>query len=190
MELNLTAVRTKGRKEKIPIVLAQSPLTSDDFETHNTEGVSKYSTLTRLTARHRKLASLLASGLSTGEAAAAVNLTPSYVSILKNDPTFQGLIRYFETQVDNAGELFRGAAEMLSLEAIATLTERIQETPDELDATELTRIVAVAADRAGFAPKRVEEKTVNVNFGDRLEAARVRAKTMRDVTPSQIEAAE
>lgn len=179
MNLELTNIRKRGRVDKTPIPLDVRPLTANSVALASSrEAGIKPDALTRINARHRAMARRIAAGATTGEVAAEFGLTASRVSILKADKTFQDLVEWYSTKGDVRFEEAFGRLSDLTVAAAEELLDRVLDTPEDVDTSELTKLLQIAADRTGHAPKRVEEKNVNINFGDRLEAARSRARSM------------
>jgi hypothetical protein len=50
----------------------------------------------------------------------------------------------------------------------------MEDDPDSFSVGELANLSKLGADRTGFGPSKTEEKNINLNFGDKLEAARRR----------------
>lgn len=193
MSLGLKTIRTSGRASKVPIVLGSGDLTAEMLEARRTrEAGIGAPALARLSARHHKLAQLVASGATNSQCSAETGLCASRVSILKANSSFQDLVAYYKEMQGLNRDLYFERLGMMSLEAIDVLHERLESEADGFDNTELMKLVTITADRTGHAPKRVEEKNINVNFGDRLEEARRRAREARtiDVTPKEISANE
>lgn len=177
------------RPAGLPLVLGVEPLSEDDLgKLAETRGV-KPLPIKRLSDRHHKLARAVASGKSTSECAIESGLEPSRVSVLKNDPTFKDLVEYYRTRVSGGEDLFLREADGLLFDSTTEMRRRVEEEPETLSTDELIRMSAFAADRTGRGPARKEEKNVNFNFGDRLEAARRRVieSEMRDITPEEVE---
>ena len=185
MNLELTNIRKRGRVDKTPIPLDVRPLTADSVaNASQREAGIKPDALTRITVRHRAIARRIAAGASTGEVAAEFGLTASRISVLKADRTFQDLVEWYTVAGDREFEEAHRTLANLTQATAEELLERVLEEPEELDTSELTKLLQIAADRTGHAPKRVEEKTVNFNFGDRLEQARARAREMITIEAS------
>lgn len=193
MSLDLKTIRTRGRAGTTPIVLATRALSAAELEEHRTREVGvKAAPLKRLQSQHHRMAARLASGAKTGEVAAEFGITASRVSVLKADPTFAELIEYYRVRECNADEVERQGLRDLGALALTTLHEKLEDDPESIDPEFLLKVVEKVYDRTGHAPKRVEEKTLNVNFGDRLESARQRAREMLttpiiDITPEPAE---
>lgn len=131
--------------------------------------------LKRLSDRHHALARCLATGLSVSDACAITGYTPSRVSIIKDDPSFQELIAFYR---GGSAELVQDlGAKLLSnaKEAAQVLQERLEDEPEAFNVDALLDIQKLGADRTGFGPQsRTTSVHVHMNLADRLEAARRR----------------
>ena len=180
MSLDFGNIRKRGRAEaQLPIPLDVKPLTAEKVAaaSRREEGI-KPSALERLTSRHHAIARDIAAGVRTGDVAAKYGLTPSRISILKGDGTFNDLVEFYRARGDAMFDLVHERLAGVAFDALEVIADRITD-PDqaaEIDLSELTKLVQMTTDRTGHAPKRVEEKNVNINFGDQLEAARQRAR--------------
>lgn len=123
-----------------------------------------------LTARHRMIAMLLASGRSQVEIAQAVGMSANRISIIASSPMFQALVREFQ------GELLQRLAdvtERLHAEALPTL-EKLVHLRDG-GAKEEVQLGAAnsLADRIPALAKKVkheEERTLRILYGHDVEA--------------------
>lgn len=137
---------------------------------------TKAPALTRISERHHRLARMLAEGMSPCEAAVACGYVLSRVSVLQADPSFKELVRMYRARVE---EVYIGLHEKLKdLAGCATdeLLHRLEETPDDIDTSELVKIVALGADRTGHGPATSTQTNVFVGFAQRLDAARARVR--------------
>lgn len=152
-------------------------LTEADLELQNTlPSVWAIPTLKQLGQRHHALARVLATGMGDMQAGQATGYTPMRVSQLRLDPSFKELVRHYQSQVD---ESFRDvAAEMagFSLDLMTELRDRFEEAPEDFSVKQLMDIMTQFLDRTGHGASVKVQQDVNVNFGDRLAAARNRAK--------------
>jgi DNA-binding CsgD family transcriptional regulator len=165
----------------LPTVLEERLLSREDIVAHATRvgatgnGVSA---LKRLTDRHRSMAQMVAAGATNTEVAIAVGLTPARVVQLKNDPTFKDLVETLrlglsaEAKVTIASTLDK--LSVVGNTALDILQDRMEDDPDSFSVGELANLSKLGADRTGFGPSKTEEKNINLNFGDKLEAARRR----------------
>lgn len=188
MELS-EKLRTKGRVAKTPMALGQRALSPDEVVALGArERGVKPSPLQRVTARHRRMARDIASGMSSGQVARMHGLSPSRVSILLADPTFQDLVARVQTELDGAWLDFAALSKDLAEDSVTAIHDRLANEPEAFEIDDLIKIGQVFGDRAGFAPKRVEEKNITVNIGDKLNEARQRARaqiietTYEDIT--------
>lgn len=182
--------RLIGRVARLPLPLSVRSLESGEVDAQSKgEAGLKASPLTRISARHRRLAELIASGMGTNDAARAVGLTASRVSILKADREFQELVSHAQKLGDLAWVATNERLASVAGNAIDEINERFEEDPGQFSPDELLKFAALGADRTGFGPKTVVEKNVNVNFGDELSAARKRAESARLVSRPPVEEA-
>lgn len=183
MELGLETISTKGRATKVsPPISSRKVSAAEVAEELTRERGIQAPPVTRLTARHRRLAELLAMGHKPGVAGDLVGYDPSRVSILLQDATFKDLVRRLEIEHEDAmkaqaKDLFNRLQD-ISLEAADEILARLENAADDFSIDDLRKLTEMSADRTGHGPKRTEEKHVNVNIGARLEEARKRANAL------------
>jgi hypothetical protein len=188
MDLTLP-IRLSGRAPAALVAAEVRELSPEDFALLATERGVEPAPLKRLGERHHALAKLLAQGTSPGEAAVVTGLSPSRVSILKADPTFQDLVAFYREKVDAAYVDMHSTLAGLSLDAAQELRDRLEEEPEKISVGQLLEITKLGADRTGFGPKSTQDVNVNVGLADRMQAARERAEARRrviDITPEII----
>ncbi len=176
LDLDIAADSLIGRKPKAVHAEVLRELTESDLALLSTERGIKPTHIARLSERHHALARCLASGLSVSDACAITGYTPSRVSILKGDPSFEELIAFY--QADKAGPVQDLADKMRqnAMEAQNILADRLEETPEAIAIDALIDITKLGADRTGFGPQsRQTHLHVHTNLADRLSAARQRA---------------
>lgn len=156
------------------------PLTEADIAMLGTEMGAKPPALKRLSDRHHALARALASGMSESDAALIVGISGSRVSILKADPTFQELVRFYRSGVQEQFRDLHARLAGLSMDAADELQERLEETPESISTGQLMDIVKLGADRTGHGPSSTQVN-VNVNLAERLRAARERVERARTI---------
>lgn len=143
--------------------------------------------LVKLRDRHHALAKMLASGMSEGEAGIACGYTPSRVSILKNDPSFQDLLAHYRGNATDRHFDRADLMEALSRDVIEELSDRLENDPDSFTINQLESLAKTFADRTGMGPSSKTEVNVKVGLGSRFEAAQKRAAAQRhpmiDITP-------
>jgi hypothetical protein len=108
--------------------------------------------LKSLRAVHHQAARLIATGMTQEEVSLHTGLCSSRLSILKQDPTFSGLVQFY-TQAE--GERFASVRDrmvQLGLTTAEALMERVIENPEEISTKDLTDILRSTLDRGGHAP--------------------------------------
>lgn len=198
MSLTPGHLRHTGRAPKTPIILGVRELAVEEVqEVLSTERGVAATPLQRLSFRHHHLARLVAAGKSLAECSAKTGLSYSRISILKSDSTFRDLVAFHKAEADAHHSGYQENLAALAGEAVSELMERFEDEDRRADFTngELLAITKVTSDRIGFGPSAKQEHTVNINFGDRLDEARRRARLaledrVLDITPEIVEAAE
>lgn len=178
MNLGLNTSRTSGRATKpLPTVVSSRPLEVAEVDAIGEREIGiKATPLQRLSARHKHIARDVANGTPTSLIAAEYGMSVSRISILKQDPTFMELVALYgaekEVQHRQADEL----SVLLGVDAMSELHTRLEDEPEEFTNSELLAVYRSTLDRGGYAPKRTEQKTVTINFGDKLAEARQRSE--------------
>lgn len=180
MDLNLETVRVRGRARKQVAAAVVRPLREADLALLESEGEVKPTPIAKIRERHHALARCLADGMSEAEAGIATGYSASRISILKGDPSFADLVKFYR---DSAAERYLGMHDMLAavgMDATTEILDRLEEDPTQFKVKELIELASFGADRTGHGPTSKQEVNHTVNFGARLEAARRR---MIDITP-------
>jgi hypothetical protein len=97
-------------------------------------------TLTQIRHTHHQLARLLATGTKEQEASLITGYKPTYISVLKGDPSFQDLMEYYAAQRE---QIFVDVVERMRSLGLATIDElqaRLEEEPDEFSRRELMEL--------------------------------------------------
>lgn len=115
----------------------------------------------KLRTTHHELARMLAIGYKDVDVARITGYSQSRICILKTDPMFQELLAHYSAQRDSivtdVGARLRG----LSLTAMETLQERIEDDPDSVSINDLRRLAEMGLDRTGYGPTaKVETRSV------------------------------
>jgi len=164
-----------GRKPKAANVEVLREITESDLALLATERGIQPTHIQRLSERHHALARCLATGLSVTDACAITGYTPSRVSVLKGDPSFEELIAFYTA---GKGELVQDlGTKMLqnAKEAANILGERLEDEPAAFGVEALHDTIKLGADRSGFGPaSRTTNLHVHMNLADRLKTARQR----------------
>jgi hypothetical protein len=184
-DLNLEGLglRIGGRSEKALSYSEERELVPEDLQMLSLPRESTAPAIKKLRERHHALAKVLAAGTPPGHAALICNYSPSRISILLSDPSFQELMQLYR---DGAKErYFDGHQAMaeLHLDAMEELRERLEEKPEEFGNGMLMDLVKLTADRTGLGPSTKTEVDIKVGLSDRLAEARKRVAAMRDITP-------
>lgn len=152
------------------------PITPSDIALLATERGIKPTHIARLSERHHALARCLASGLSVSDACAITGYTPSRVSVLKGDPSFEELISFYQS---DKAELVRDLGQKITSvahDAVTVLQERLEDEPEKFPNDDLLSIAKFGADRSGHGPaSRTTNVHLHMNLADRLKTARQRA---------------
>lgn len=171
-----------GRKPKAVAGEVLRELTNADLALLETERGVQPTHISRLSNRHHSLARCLASGLSISDACAITGYTPSRVSILRGDPSFEELIAFY--QGPNAERVQDLGAKLLENATVAAeiLAERLETEPEAFNVDALHDTIKIGADRTGYGPQsKSTQVNVHVNLAGRLAEAR---KRFIDVTPA------
>lgn len=150
-------------------------LTESDLALLATERGIKPSHIARLSERHHALARCLASGLSVSDACAITGYTPSRVSILKGDPSFEELISFYTSAKAGLVHDFADKAAIARNMATDLIIERMEDTPEAVGIDTALDVAKTFADRTGHGPQsRSQHLHVHMNLADRLKTARQR----------------
>lgn len=185
--LDITAVRTTGRAAKPVAATLVRELTPADLPLLAEEKGSRPPTIKRLSERHHTLARAVASGLTMEQAAAVAQYDISRVSVLKGDPTFSELVKFYSREKDAAYRNMHEGMAALGSDVVKELHTRLEEEPESFSVGQLNELAKTMADRTGFGPSTTSTQlNINVNLADRLAAARKRLDEAR--RPPMIEA--
>lgn len=185
--LDLTP-RTRGRAAKDILLEVERELTTADLALLSVERGIEPRPIQRLRDRHHSLARCLASGMSEAEASVVTSYSLSRISILKSDPAFKDLVDFYRANVDAAFADTQARMATLTNEAIAELSDRLEEKPDEFSIKDLVEVTKVMADRSGNGPQtKTTQVNVNIDLAARMEAGRRRAEQARIVDASFVE---
>lgn len=177
MDLDLDIIGA-GRQRQSLHAEPLRQLTEADLALLATERGVQPSAIKRISDRHHALARCLAAGLSVPDACAITGYTPSRVSVLKGDPSFEELVSFYR---EGKGEKVEDLADKLvqvARDAVGILQDRMELEPDAIDVGTLIDLAKFGADRTGHGPQsRTTNVNVHVNLADRLSAARKRVSS-------------
>lgn len=190
MDIDLQSLRLTGRAEVSLVATEGRELTESDIALLETERATKPQPIKAIRESHHLLARVLATGASATEAAITTGYTPSRISILQSDPTFQELVAFYRANDTVALVEFQALAGAIKLDALQILRERIDDDPDSFTPSMLLEVTKELADRTGDG-KQTKQTNVNVNvdIAARLQRGRERvaAARMIDITPRSSE---
>lgn len=195
MDLALDIFQASGRKAKPASAVVLRPLERADLEMRAAAEVGvKPSAVKRISERHHAVARSLALGMPEAQVAAATGYSLSRISILKADPSFQELMKFYR---ESAGETFADMQQKLAgitSTALDILADRLEDEPEKFKTGDLLEVLKAGADRSGYGPKTTQTNVnVNLNLSDRLQAARKRVEERNKLLELEIappEAAE
>lgn len=121
----------------------------------------------RIRASHHALARCLAGGMKASQAALVTGYTQTRISLLQQDPTFQGLVADYQFE---SKEIFADMHERmtnLSLDAIEELQDRLADAPEAFSTGMLLDVVKAFADRTGHGPGQEVKLSVSPSMIDR-----------------------
>lgn len=169
--------RTRGRPPLRLEAEVKRDLTEADLSLLGAPRGVKAPSIGKIRDRHHSLARCIAQGMKDHEASAITGYSPSRISILKSDPLFNALVEGYRDLSADAYADFVDRATTLALTAVNELQDRMEDdaTAAEMTPATLLEIGKFGADRAGYAPvNKTVNVGVNVNIGQRLQAARAR----------------
>lgn len=146
--------------------------------------------LKRLRQTHHTLARLMADGVSNEEASAITGYSPSRISVLKQDPAFQQLMAYYES---NKEEIYLDVHKRLAdlgMSTLEELQERLEDDPSKFTNRELMEFLDHTLDRAGFSKtQKVSIQThvsVDLLSAVKAEVANRKQSDVRVINASQV----
>lgn len=133
-------------------------------------------TVQRLRDSHHAAARAFALGETPQGVAAITGYSGAYLSILQRDPAFQGLVHHYRVETNAGFADVQARANLLTLDAMSVVAERLAERPDEVTLMQAQKIAEAWADRTGHGPSsKSVNVNVNVELATRLQRARERA---------------
>jgi len=166
-----------GRKPRKKAVLWEvvRSLTPEDITLLNTTLPAPRASLVQIRHTHHQLARLLAEGRSNADAALLTGYAPVYVSVLKDDPSFQELVAHYSMQEELHHVDVLERMKILGLATLDTLQDRLETDSDSfsnrelMEQAELMLVKPMVATRGGILPgvavgAQSSGVQVNVNF--------------------------
>lgn len=139
-EIQYTVVRELG-VEDLDLILNPPPVNSAQPQ------------ILKIRNTHHTLARLMAQGIDGVEISAITGISASRQSILKNDPAFKELLHYYASQVEAKFLDVHERLAALGTDAVETLHDRLEESPDNFTNKQLMELVELTLDRS-VAPKK------------------------------------
>ena len=181
-------VRTIGRASTVLDVAVVREIRKSDLELLQVERGTKPQPIAKIRDRHHGLARCLAQGMKDQEASAITGYSPSRISILKSDPTFEELVSFYKENETSSFAEFVQRATTVTLSAMNEIADRLEEIPENFSVGQLLEVSKTFADRIGHAPvQRNITANVNVELGARLASARARVAKMLEAQIPVIE---
>jgi hypothetical protein len=116
--------------------------------------------LKRMRDSHHALARVMATGMTNVEASAITGFDSTYISILKDDPSFNELLAFYaEHEAAQQADL-RERMVVMALDVGQELRDRVLHTPENIEFNDLRNLFKDLADRTGHGPSQ----TVNANL--------------------------
>lgn len=165
-DIGLALPAAKGRKPVSLMVGETRPLNAEDVAIAQAtpEGALPTSTaplVKQLRQRHHQLAQLLAKGVRELEASIQTGYSLSRISILKADPAFRELLKYYSDQERAASVEMTERLAQLGIATIEELQYRLDEDPESFENTELMKMSEMLLDRTGHG----KSSTVQIRHG-------------------------
>lgn len=175
--LDLTSLTAPGRKAARLEAHVVREITAADLALLEARPPVQAFEIKRITERHHAVARLLASGVPPGEAAAITGYSASRISILQESPAFRELVSFYSDAKDIQYASVHEQIAGLSKDALLELRTRLEDDPEQFSNGMLLELITKTLDRSGFGPtSQVTAVNINVELGQRIEQARLRAR--------------
>lgn len=192
LDFDISTLTQPGRRPEPVEAEVVRELRQADFALLTENRSIKPIPILKVTERHHALARMLSQGSTPSECAIALGYTKSRISVLRQSSAFKELEEIYSDVKDQ--EFTEVAAKMagISKDALILIQERLEEKPEDFSNKELREVATAFTDRTGHGPTSSQVNlNINANMGDRLEAARARARESAmgkiiDVTPEVV----
>lgn len=139
--------------------------------TEDETSVNRPVTLKRLRDSHHAVAHALAHGLTPFQVSLQTGYAPSRISVLQRDPMFQELMEFYRRDAEVAAQEVEAQMLLVGKDVLQEMHERVLDDED-IPLAVLNDVFKTVMDRAGYAPvQRSINKNLNLNIGDRMDAA-------------------
>lgn len=123
---------------------------------------------------HHAVAKLCARGLTSAQVSLQTGYSLTHLWVLDKDPSFQELVTFYRRDQDAVAESVESKWLLIADDYAQHMHEKLL-AGEDVPIEQAKEVFKVLADRAGFAPvQRSVNKNLNLNIGDRLDAARRR----------------
>lgn len=130
--------------------------------------------LKRLRDSHHAVARMMALGLTEAQVSLQTGYALSRLSVLKQDKSFAELVEFYRRDKDSVSESIEDKMMLMLRDFMQAAHEELLDD-EEIPFPQKLEALKLLADRTGFAPvQRSITKNLNVNIGERLDAARKR----------------
>lgn len=139
----------RAKKDTSAVLLGE--ISDEEFDMLSQERGIQAPPIKSLRIAHHRLAQVLATGASETEASRICGLSPSRISILKADPTFQQLLT---SAMERKDELFGdvlGQFRDMILDGLQEIRQRLMDSPESIATRDILDMINSFADRTGFA---------------------------------------
>lgn len=177
LELEISNILGRGRSSAPLSIGEVRDMSESDIELfENRAAVPVTEPIKKIGERHHMVAKMLARGAAPGEVARLTGYDPSRISVLKSSPAMQELINLYREDLEAE---FTPIVETLigvSKDALNRIRERLEEEGEKIPIRDLISTFEMGADRIGYPRAKDVNTNINVNIGERLDAARRRAR--------------
>lgn len=159
-------------------ITAVRPLTEGDARRSATTGPAPPPIRSAKSMRqsHHRAAQMFAAGSSPATISRLTAYSISHIYALKDDPAFQELVAYYETESSGDRADFEALTSDLSTDLMAELRQRLDEEPERISTTTLLDAIKTVSDRAGRAPvSRSVNANFNIGIGEKMRRAQARS---------------
>jgi hypothetical protein len=122
--------------------------------------------LVRIRDSHHAVARMIALGMKPAEVSLQTGYGLIRIYTLARDPSFQELVQFYQNSESEGHKDLQFQIALLARDAVQALHERVLDDPDQFRPSEMTEVVKVSLDRAGFAPvQRTINRSINTSIG-------------------------
>jgi hypothetical protein len=177
LDLEISNILGRGRASAPLSIGEVREISASDLALfENRQAVPASDPIKKISERHHMVAKMLARGAAPGEVARLTGYEPSRISVLKASPAMQELIALYREDLEAEFTPIIETLVGVSKDALNLIRERMEEEGDKIPLRDLISTFEMGADRIGHPRAKDVNTNINVNLGDRLEAARRRAR--------------